>query len=91
MFYATGVNFYNVDGTIKSRHAEVDCVQRLKYSNKRKKVNMIVIRTTPTKMLANAKPCCHCIKTVKQTLKKKGYRLHRIYYSDNDGNFRYLI
>ena len=53
---------------------------------------MIVIKTTPTKMLANAKPnCCHCIKTVKQTLKEKGYRLHRIYYSDNDGNFRYLI
>ena len=38
VFYATGVNFYNVDGTIKSRHAEVDCVQRLKYSNKRKKL-----------------------------------------------------
>ena len=52
---------------------------------------MIVIRTTSTKELANAKPCCHCIKTVIETLRKKGYRLHRIYYSDDDGNFQYLI
>ena len=69
---------------------EVDCVQKLKHSNKRKKLNLLVIRCMGDGGLGNAKPCQNCLNTVSKTIKKKGYRLHRIYYSNTEGNICHL-
>tara|TARA_Y100000389_G_C17456576_1_gene518564 strand:+ start:2746 stop:3075 length:330 start_codon:yes stop_codon:yes gene_type:complete len=90
VFYARGVNYYNLDGGIRTRHAEVDCVQKLKPSKKNKKISMLVIRSTPTQKLCNAKPCQHCIDTVFKVAIKKGYKIHRIYYSDCKGEIVHL-
>ena len=89
-FYARGVNFYNLDGGIGTRHAEVDCVQRLKQCYKYKKLNMLVVRKTQKKPLANAKPCMHCVRTVYVVAHQRGYKIHRIYYSNEEGNFDYV-
>lgn len=51
---------------------------------------MVVIRSTPTKFLANAKPCENCIQTVKSVATKRGYKIHRIYYSNTEGEFEYV-
>lgn len=67
-------------------HAEVDCVSRLKKSEKINSISLIVFRTNNqgTKLM-NAKPCINCIKTINFTLKSKNYRLKKLCYSDEHG------
>lgn len=68
-------------------HAEVDCVNRLKKSEKICPINLIVFRTNNSgDKLMNAKPCDCCLKTINFTLKKKNYRLKKLSYSDENGN-----
>ena len=68
-------------------HAEVDCVSRLKKSEKPHPINLIVFRTNNKgDKLMNAKPCECCIKTIEFTLKRKNYKLKKISYSDDNGN-----
>ena len=100
-FYAKGVNYYNYyefprkhnekrdqpRGTY-SRHAEVDAVLKLRPTRKRLKVNVLVTRTTSTKHFANARPCEHCESFIRSTLREKGYKLHRIYYTDANGELQ---
>jgi len=53
-------------------HAEVDCVQRLKKSQKNCPINLIVFRTNNKgDKLMMAKPCQNCLNTIDLTLKKK--------------------
>jgi hypothetical protein len=67
-------------------HAEVDAVNHLPISYKRKKVNLFVFRTNKmADKLMMSKPCDHCIKYIRQNIVRKGYKLHRIYYVDYDG------
>ena len=67
-------------------HAEVDCVNRLKKSEKCKNICIVVFRTNNNgDKLLNAKPCNNCLKTIDFTLKSKNYKLKNIYYS-NDNN-----
>ena len=92
MFYAFGHNQYNLNNKASSEnkdciHAEVDCVNRLKKSEKICPINLIVFRTNNSgNKLMNAKPCECCLKTIDFTLKKKNYRLKKLSYSDENGN-----
>ena len=67
-------------------HAEVDCVNRLKKSEKVCPINLIVFRTNNNgNKLMNAKPCECCLKTIDITLKKKNYKLKKIFYTNECG------
>jgi len=81
MFYASGYNKYNIDKNHNTIHAEVDCIQNLKYTKKKKKVNLFVFRTNPKgSELLMSKPCNCCMNYINNNLHKKGYKLHKIYY-----------
>jgi hypothetical protein len=92
VFYAFGHNQYNLNNKASKEnkdniHAEVDCVNRLKKSEKIAHINLIVFRTNNNgDKLMNAKPCSCCIKTIDFALKQKNYKLKKLCYSDEDGN-----
>jgi hypothetical protein len=93
VFYAYGINQYNIDYKFTSLHAEVDAVTKLKSSEKCKKVTMVVFRVNNSgTKLCMAKPCKNCINTIKSELKQKNYKLkgNRCWYTDEAGNFSYI-
>ena len=82
MFYAFGHNQYNKHNTI---HAEVDCVNHLKKMEKLTDISLIVFRTNNRgDSLLMSKPCNNCMRTIKQTLNWKNYRLKTLHYTDNN-------
>ena len=85
---------------MKTRHAEVDVIEKIKplYSGKEKnkckkvknlkKLNMLVLRTNKKgSCLMNAKPCENCLKYMKN-IYRKGYKIQKIYYTDENGYFQ---
>ena len=93
MFYAYGVNQYNIDFKFTSIHAEIDAVSKLKPSEKRKEVKMVVFRVNNSgSKLCMAKPCCNCIKGIKHAFNHKNYRLkaNKCWYSNESGDFEYV-
>ena len=90
MFYAVGVNQYNIDGNFTSLHAEVDAVTKLKRSIKSKCVKMLVFRVNKQVGICMAKPCSNCMRTIKRELRKKNYRCNIIYYTEQDGTINFL-
>jgi ribosomal protein L28 len=90
-FYATGINEYAIDLKIKTIHAEVDTVNNLKYnrSKRHKKVNFFVMRVDKNGNVCNSKPCVHCMRTVKQQLKFKGYHCQGIWYTNQLGEYEF--
>lgn len=96
MFYAFGVNQYNINCKVSSDnknciHAEVDCINKLKKSEKIQHLNLIVFRTNNCgDKLMMAKPCNNCINSINFTLKNKNYLLKKLYYTDQNGNILYL-
>jgi hypothetical protein len=78
VFYAFGHNQYNLNNKACKEnndcvHAEVDCVSRLKKSEKINPISLIVFRTNNKgDKLLNAKPCINCI-------------LKKLCYSDEHG------
>jgi len=92
VFYAFGHNQYNLNNKACENnkdniHAEVDCVNHLKKSEKLAHINLIVFRTNNSgNKLMNAKPCNCCLKTIDFTLKQKNYKLKKLFYSDENGN-----
>ena len=95
MFYAVGTNQYDIDGKGTSLHAEMDAVQKLKdasrfglSSKKPKRVIVIVFRVNNAgTRLMMAKPCCHCIAGMKRMLERKNYKLHKGWYSTDEGMY----
>ena len=72
-------------------HAEVDCVERLKKSEKMSPINIIVFRTNNNgSKLMMAKPCENCLKTIDFTLKRKNYKLKKLCYTDENGTICYI-
>ena len=70
-------------------HAEVDCVSRLKKTEKIVPISLVVFRTNNKgDKLMNAKPCQNCVETIDFTLRQKNYRLKKLCYSDDEGIFR---
>ena len=90
MFYAFGHNQYNLTNKANENnydciHAEVDCVNHLKKSEKTVCINILVFRTNNKgDKLMMARPCENCLKTIDFTLKKKNYKLKKIYYTDEN-------
>ena len=92
VFYGKGINKYNVDNMNGTIHAEVDAINHMKETKKRKKVNLFVFRTNNKgDKLMMAKPCQNCMRYINTNIQKKGYRLKNIYYSDYEGNIIKLI
>lgn len=89
MFYGKGINYYNVDKNYRSIHAEVSAVDSLPFTDKRTKVNLFVFRTNKKgNVLTMSKPCINCTNYIHRNLALKGYRLHRIYYTDFEGKLQ---
>ena len=94
-----GINQYDIDGKGMSLHAEINAVQKLKdYSRngtstkKPKKVIAIVFRVNNAgTRIMMAKPCCHCLAGMKRELEKKNYKLHKGWYSTDDGTYSRFI
>lgn len=65
-----------------SKHAEIDVLNKIKTRKKMpKKIDLFVIRLTKTGMLAESRPCFHCI----QEMEKSCLNIRYIYYSTKDG------
>lgn len=93
MFYAYGVNQYNIDLKFTSIHAEMDAVSKLKPSEKRKEVKMVVFRVNNSgSKLCMAKPCCNCVKGIKHTFEHKNYKLkaNKCWYTNVSGDLEYI-
>ena len=71
----------------KSTHAENSAISRLKYreTNKKKKVDILVIKTSKSGRIGNSKPCYHCLMDLKRLSPERGYRINNVYYSNSDG------
>ncbi len=95
MFYAVGTNQYDIDGKGTSLHAEMDAVQKLKdysrlgFSTKKpKKVIAIVFRVNNAgTRIMMSKPCHQCIAGMKRELERKKYKLHKGWYSTDEGKY----
>jgi len=88
VFYSTGMNHYEINNNHDTIHAEVDSIMNLPINRKKKKIkiNMMVSRTNPKgNRLMMAKPCDCCLKYIHTNLPKKGYKLNKIYYTDEVG------
>ena len=75
---------------MSSRHAEVDAVNNLSYNHnkKPKKINILIIRTNNKgDRFMLAKSCTPCINYMKKYLKLKNYKLHKGWYSNDEGTF----
>lgn len=46
---------------------------------------MLVIRVSGKYKMQSSKPCAQCVKTMTSLPQKKGYKVHRIYYSNEHG------
>jgi len=93
LFYAYGINRYNIDYKFTSIHAEMDAVSKLKSSEKCKKVNVVVFRVNNSgTKLCMAKPCCNCAKGIKDAFEHKNYKLkaNKCWYTNEVGELEYI-
>jgi cytidine deaminase len=82
----SGINYYNINKKYISLHAEVNAVNNLVFTKKKKKINIFVFRTNKQgNILTMSKPCENCIEYMCNNIHTKGYKLHNIYYTDFDG------
>lgn len=62
-------------------HAEIDAYRKIRnYKNVPKKLDLYVIRITNGGVLAESKPCFHCI----DILSKSKLNIRNVYYSTSD-------
>ena len=50
-----------------------------------KKVDIVVIRTSKTGIIGMSKPCIHCIVKMHTLAPQKGYRINKVYYTNECG------
>jgi cytidine deaminase len=79
-----GNNHY-VPSRTDSIHAEHCCINKLPYSRKPIKINILVVRFTKNGQLSNSKPCSKCVKMMLDYFPKKGYIVKKIWYSNEYG------
>jgi cytidine deaminase len=66
-------------------HAECNAIRHLRSRRKglkRKKINLVVIRTSKSKKITISKPCVNCMHYLNNKPQLKGYEINNIYYSD---------
>lgn len=78
----TNSNRSVVRGCTYNRHAEIDALLKLPPSEKRKKIDMLVIRISKTEKMGNSKPCFICLKYIAGLY---NYIVKNIYYSEPSG------
>lgn len=68
-------------------HAEMDAVSKLPTFRKKKfeSIHLCVIRINGSGKLNNSKPCIHCILSLNMIAPLKGYRIDKVYYSNECG------
>jgi hypothetical protein len=88
-----GINSYgDTDGKHPGIHAEIDAINRLpNFRNKHnakhnKQINLFITRISKIAKIQNSKPCNSCIQKMKYLSNLKGYKIRRIYYTDDIGN-----
>ncbi len=84
-----GENKYNpsthIDSIKSSVHAEQNCVNKLPFTRKNKRINLLIVRFTKHYELSMSKPCQNCVNCMKTTYPKKGYIVKDVYYSTSNG------
>ena len=91
VFYAFGFNQYNVDNNFSSIHAEHHAVNKIKFSEKRKKVNVIIFRVSKNgRDVMLGAPCENCRRHLRIGKKAKGYKIHKVYYTTNVGDVSFI-
>ena len=66
-------------------HAEHHAINKLKYSNKKRKVNVIIFRICNSgENILKGKPCENCQRRLKYDIAKKGYKLNKGYYTEKN-------
>ena len=91
MFYAFGYNQYNTDKNFSTIHAECHAINKLPYTSKRTRVNVLVFRIcNKGNNIMIGMPCESCKKKIKDGINNKGYILNRIYYTDGNDNILFL-
>jgi len=82
-----GINKFNTRPQERSIHAERDAILGLRHrkSQKLKKVNLLVIKTSKTGHLGNSKPCYHCLQDMIKFAPARGYKIHHVFYTDTEG------
>lgn len=88
-----GENYYKPHPVLETTvHAEHDAIINLPTrprNLRRKKVDILIIKTSKTGCLGMSKPCAHCISIMTDIAPKKGYKIERVYYSTEDGVITY--
>lgn len=84
--HATGINTY--DNPYRYDHAECNAIKKLicNPSPRHKKINLMVIRTTRRRDLANSKPCGDCIRNMRVLAAQRGYKIEYVFYSTKSGD-----
>jgi len=80
-----GQNRFNFKGG--SIHAEADAINNLQ-TNKRRNlisVDILVIKVRRDGKLSNSSPCVHCLKHIVDIPSTKGYKVNKVYFSNNQG------
>lgn len=63
-------------------HAEINAINKVKnYKNIPKKIDLLVVRFTKTGLLAESKPCYHCV----QSMLQSNLNIINVYYSTQNG------
>lgn len=75
-----GCNLYDTNHWHGSIHAEHHAINKLKQSNKNKKVDVLIFRINKSyKNIMTCLPCDNCKKRLKFDIYKKGYSLNKIF------------
>lgn len=76
--------FNSKGGTI---HAEADAINNLQPKKRRNliSVDILVIKVKRDGSLSNSTPCVHCLKTIVDVPNIKGYKINKVYFSNNIG------
>jgi len=81
-----GINHYQPTTITRTIHAEVDALNKLPFSRKKRKINILILRLTKKdKNLCMSRPCQSCLNTMAYLLPKKGYIIKNVYYSNANG------
>lgn len=83
-----GMNLYTLNSYHNTIHSEVKALLNLKIRRKSnyERVNILIIRVSPTGKLGISKPCLKCVEDLNELSKKRGYIIDKILYSTNEEN-----
>ena len=91
--YCSGINLYNTDLNSQFKnsipqvcHAEENTVQKLKISEKKKPIDIVVFRTNKNgSNLLMAKSCDNCKNIMNKTLLAKNWKPRKLIFTDENG------